>query len=208
MDDDIAERLARRLDQLGLADQLGEAGLPTFHRDVAGRARWIDPGTGEPLTAAQLDDLDRLLRQEGEEPDHAVPVALVQLRRRAQVRARLLTSEWLDYEALARRRGASVNATRFALHKAAETHQVLLVPHGEGVVVPGFQLTAHGAVRPALLPVLQPLLVVGMDPWRVWGWLTEPAALLGGLVPHEVAGDPEHADVVRRAALALARRSG
>lgn len=203
----LAQQLAQWLEGLGLVEQLGAAGLPTFQRAADGTVTWTDPGTGRPLTREQLDDLDRLLRQQGDDPAHAVPVALVQLRRLAQVRERLLASEWLDYESLALRRGASVNATRFAVHKASDNQELLVVPHGERVVVPGFQLTDEGRLRPELEPVLRPLLDAGMDPWRVWGWLTEPAGLLGGLVPQEVAGDPEHSDVVRRAARALAERS-
>ncbi|QIK77137.1 hypothetical protein [Nocardioides piscis] len=205
--DDNGERLAQWIEALGLTEQLGEAGLPSFVRDPGGRPQWSDPRTGEPLTREQLAELDRVLHQEGTEPAHAVPVALVKLRRLAQVRERLLASERLDYAAVAQRRGCSVNAARFALHKAAGAHEVLLVPHGEGVIVPAFQLTPDGDVRRDLLPVLRPLLAAGMDPWRAWGWLTEPVALLGGLVPAQVADDPEHADVVRRAALALAERS-
>ena len=205
--DDLAERLAGWLELLGLAEQLGAAGLPTFRRTADGTARWSDPGTGAPLTADQLADLDRVLHRQGDEPARAVPVSLVQLRRLAQVRERLLASAWFDYDSLAQQRGATVNATRFAVHKAADEHTLLVVPHGERVVVPGFQLTGDGQLRPELEPVLHSLLVVGMDPWRVWGWLTEPAGLLGGLVPQVVAGDPEHAEVVRRAARALAERS-
>ena len=55
--------------------------------------------------------------------------------------------------------------------------------------------------------VLNPLLASGMDPWRIWGWLCEPAALLGGLVPTEAAGDPEQVEVVIAAAQALGRTS-
>ena len=36
------------------------------------------------------------------------------------------------------------------------------------------------------------------------GWLTQPAALLGGQVPHEAAQDPEEAAIVRHAAVRLA----
>lgn len=204
--DDTSARLAHWLDGLGLADQLAAAGLPTFERAADGTVTWTDPGTGAPLTPEQLADLDRLLHREGEDRGHAVPVALVQLRRLAQVRQRLLASDVEDYESLARRRGETVNATRFAVHKASAEHALLVVPLGERVVVPSFQLTAEGELRPELAPVLEPLLAAGMDPWRLWGWVTQPAALLGGLVPQEVAGDPEHADVVRGAARALAER--
>lgn len=205
---DTPTRLADWLDRLGLTQQLAPAGLPTFVRADDGTVTWTDPGTGDPLTPDQLADLDRVLHQDGDDRAHAVPLALVRLRRLAQVRERLLDSEVLDYDALAGCRGASLNATRFAVHKARDQHALLVVTDGERVVVPAFQLRADGHLRSELEPVLRPLLASGMDPWRVWGWLTEPVALLGGLVPQEVAADPEHADVVRRAAEALAERAG
>ena len=49
--DGTRERLAAWLEQLGLVDHLGEAGLPTMTRDAAGRAVWTDPGTGADLSA-------------------------------------------------------------------------------------------------------------------------------------------------------------
>jgi hypothetical protein len=200
------ERLAAWLEELGLVDQLGAAGLPTVERDADGRARWTDPGTGAPLTADQLADLERLLRSEGSEPRHAVPVQLVQLARRARVREQLLASPWFTYETLAEVRGASVDATRFAVHKAHGEHRLLLAAADERTLVPAFQLTAGGEVRPELVPVLQALLGARMDPWDAWAWLTAPAALLGGLVPERAAADPADGDLVRHAANRLAER--
>lgn len=205
--DATGERLAAWLEQLGLVDQLGPAGLPTFERDLAGIARWRDPGTGRPLSADQLADLDRVLHADGDEPDRAVPVTLVQLRHRARVRAALLDSPVHDYRSLARLRGASVDATRFAVHKAAARGGLLVLAHEGGTIVPAFQLDADGELRAELAPVLEPLLAAGMDPWQVWGWLTRPAALLGGQVPERAVADPEEAPLVRHAAVRLAERA-
>lgn len=197
-------RLAAWLEELGLADQLAPAGLPTFERDLGGAVVWRDPGTGDPLTPDQVADLDRVLHQDGDEPAHAVPLALVQLRRQAQVRADLLASPWHSYASLAEVRGSSENAARFAVHKAAERNALLVVAHDGGTLVPAFQLTDAGELRDELAPVLEPLLAARMDPWRVWAWLTQPAGLLGGQVPHEAARDPEEAAIVRHAAVRLA----
>lgn len=202
-----AQRLARWLEDLGLADQLAAAGLPTFERGPDGTVRWQDPRTGSPLTPEQLADLDRLLHSAGDEPAHAVPLALVQLRRRARVRGELLAGQWHTYAGLAALRGASENATRFAVHKAAERHSLLVVPHEGGTLVPAFQLTGSGELRPELGAVLEPLLAAGMDPWEVWSWLTQPAGLLGGAVPHELARDEAELPVVRHAAVRLAERA-
>lgn len=201
------DQLADWLEGLGLADHLAAAGLPSFERDLAGIARWRDPSTGAALSADQLADLDRMLHQDGDEPAYAVPLGLVQLRRQAQVRAALLSSPTHTYAGLAQIRGVSENAARFAVHKAAERGALLVVPHEGAVLVPAFQLTDAGELRPELGAVLEPLLTSAMDPWQVWAWLTQPAALLGGLVPHEAARDEDEAPIVRHAAVRLAERA-
>jgi hypothetical protein len=175
-------------------------------RSADGRARWRDPRTGAPLTAGQLADLDAVLHRQGTEPEHAVPVALVVLARQARLRTELLGSPSYTYETLAGLRGATLESTRFAVHKAASTHRLLVVPAADGALVPAFQLTADGEVRPELAPVLEPLLAARMDPWRLWAWLTRPAALLGGLVPEQAVTDPDTADLVLHAAVRLAEQ--
>ncbi|GIN05497.1 hypothetical protein Pve01_71550 [Planomonospora venezuelensis] len=201
----LAEELADWLEGLGLADQLAAAGLPTYDRD-GGAVRWTEPATGDQLDHERLVELDRLLRSQGEDPAYAVPLALVRLRRESRVRQELLDGGWLDYAGVAQLRGVSTNAARFAVHKAAERRTLLVVGHEGAVLVPSFQLDEAGEVRTELLTVLEPLLV-SVDPWRAWIWLTTPAALLGGAVPHEAARDPEELPVVQRAAVALAERS-
>jgi hypothetical protein len=204
--DDLGDRLARWLEDLGLSDQLADAGLPTYDR-ANGVVRWREPGTVEPLSDERLADLDRQLRAQGDDPAHGVPVALVRLRREAAVRAALLEDGWLDYAGVAALRGTSENAARFALHKAASRRAVLLVQQDGATLVPSFQLDDAGEVRTELLAVLETLLAADVDPWRAWIWLTTPAGLLGGAVPHEAARDPEELPVVERAAVALAERA-
>ncbi|KQV77770.1 hypothetical protein ASC64_02795 [Nocardioides sp. Root122] len=205
-DGDTGERLAAWLEQLGLADQLAAAGLPTYDR-ADGVVRWREPATVEPLSAERLADLDRQLRAQGDDPSVAVPVDLVRLRREARVRSALLADGWLDYAGVAALRGLSVDAARFALHKAASRRTLLLVQQDGATLVPSFQLDSAGEVRAELLAVLETLLSAGVDPWRAWIWLTTPAGLLGGAVPHEAARDPEELPVVQRAAVALAERT-
>ena len=146
------ERLATWLEQLGLSAHLATAGLPTFTRDESGRAAWTDPGTGEPLTEHQLLQLDALLHSDGTEPQHAVPVQLLQLARQAWLREQLLASPWHTYATLAELRGATTEATRFAVHKAGGEHRLLVVAEGERTLVPAFQLTTEGEPRPDLAP--------------------------------------------------------
>ena len=205
-DEQVGEELAAWLERLGLAGQLAAAGLPTYDR-ADGVVRWREPGTLEPLGADRLAELDRLLRSIGDDPAHAVPVELVRLRRDARVRADLLEGGWTDYAGVARMRGVSENAARFAVHKAAERRTLLIVQHEGGTLVPTFQLDAAGEVREELLAVIEPLLAASVDPWRAWIWLTTPAGLLGGAVPQVAARDPEEIAFVQRAAIALAERA-
>jgi len=204
--DDRAERLATWLEELGLSEQLAEAGLPTYERDADGVAWWTDPRTGEPLDDGQLADLDALLHQEGDEPGHAVPVTLVQLRRRARLREQLLADGWHSYASLGELRGTSEDATRFAVHQAFNRGALLVVPHRTTSIVPAFQLDHGGQLRAELGPVIEPLLTARMDPWTAWAWLTRPVALLSGTVPEVAARDPQEALIVRHAALRLAER--
>ncbi|GAA2139905.1 hypothetical protein GCM10009844_09110 [Nocardioides koreensis] len=203
---ELGERLASWLEELDLATHLAAAGLPTFERDAQGRAAWREPGTGAPLTLDRLEELDRVLHSEGSDPQHAVPVPLVLIARQARLRGELLASSWFTYETLAELRGASLEATRFAVHKAAQSHRLLVVTADERALVPAFQLTAAGEPRPELVAVLEPLLAARMDPWRAWSWLTQPAGLLGGQVPERAAADPASVDLVAHAAVRLAER--
>lgn len=206
VDLELADRIADWLSDLHLGEHLAEAGLPTYERDAEGHAHWTDPATGKAMTTAQLEGLDRQLHSDGSDPEHAVPVALLQLRRRAKVRAELVASPCFTYESLAELRGATVNATRFAVHKASAAHTLLLVANDERTLIPAFQFTTGGDPRPEIEALLRPLLGAGMEPWNAWAWLTQPAALLGGQVPERAAADPDEAGLATHAAVRLAER--
>ena len=175
-------------------------------RDGPGRAVWTDPGTRQPLSGDQLEQLDRLLHSEGSEPEHAVPVPLLVIARQARLRSELLASPWHTYETLASVaappwRPPGSRCTRPATSTGCSSWR----PTRARWCRPSSS-TARGEVRAELLPVLEPLLAAGMDPWRVWAWLTQPAALLSGQVPERAAADPEDAEVVVHAAVRLAER--
>lgn len=204
---DRGERLAAWLEELGLAGQLAAAGLPSFVRRDDGSVEWTEPDGETPLDPERLAQLEALLHAEGDDPAHAVPVGLVALRRQARVRSGLLDGGWLTYAAVGELRGVSEDAARFAVHRAHQRHALLLVQDDGRTLVPSFQLDAGGGVRAELLAVLEPLLAAGTDPWLVWTWLTTPAGLLGGRVPHEAARDADEAPLVRYAAVRLAERT-
>lgn len=201
----LADQVASWLEGLGLDEHLAEAGLPTFVRDEDGRALWHE-ANGEPLTPERLHLLSTSLRSQGDEPEHAVPVPLVLLARKARLRAALSAGQEPGYDRVAALRGATVNATRFAVHKAKAAGELLLVVAGERVLLPDFQFDSAGRVRAELVPVLTPLLTAEMDPWDAWIWLTQPAGLLGGDIPERLAADPEEAALVAHAAVRLAER--
>lgn len=205
-DDSTGERLAAWLGSLGLLDYLADAGILVLTRDAEGRPVWTDPGTGDRLDEVRLGDLERQLRQQGDDPRHGVPVPLVQAAHLARVRRDLLDSDWYTYESLADLRGTSVDATRFAVTRAAAEHRLLVVETELAMLVPAFQLTDAGDPRPELAPLLEPLLAARTDPWRTWGWLVQPAALLGGEVPARAALDPDLAPSAAHAARRMAAR--
>lgn len=67
---------------------------------------------------------------------------------------------------------------------AAEAPPAALTVVVEGrAVAPAFQLTATGAVRPELVPILAVLRAGAVRPWTSWVWLTTPTGLLSGGVP-------------------------
>lgn len=206
LDPSLAEQTAAWLEALGLDEHLAEAGLPTFIRDDDGLVLWHDVDGQTPLSVERLLQLDRSLRSQGDDPTHAVPVPLVLLARKARLRRVLYEAEQPGYDRLAAVRGTSVNATRFAAHKAKESADLLLVAAGDEVLLPAFQFDGAGQVRTELAPVLRALLGAGMDPWDAWIWLTQPAGLLGGEVPEQLAADPDEAELVAHAAVRLAER--
>ncbi|MBS44120.1 MAG: hypothetical protein CMH83_13340 [Nocardioides sp.] len=209
VDDDPGRRLADWLDGLGLLPFLDEAGLPTVERTADGTATWRDPLTDAVLSDAEVVDVEQRLRAHGTDPRYGVPVPLVQVARQARVRAELLASPTYTYATLAALRGTTENAVRYDVAAAARDRRLLLVPADRWTpeaLVPGFQLVADGTPREELAPVLEPLLRAGGDPWLLWGWLTRPAGLLGGLVPERAAADRDDHELVVAAAIRLSER--
>ncbi len=188
---------------------------PTSSRPPACRPTsgtpWASPGATGDTGDAAVRRADRRagrappVRRRRPEPRR--PGGLVRLRREGRARARSCRRRWYDYAEVGRLRGVSENAARFALHKAADRRAVLLVQNDAATLVPPSSSTRTGQVRQELLTVLEPLLAARIDPWRTWIWLTSPAALLGGAVPHEAARDADELPLVQRAAVALAERA-
>src|SRR3954453_16525750 len=65
---------------------------------------------------------------------------------------------------------------------------VITAPHDGRAIVPAFQFTAVGALRPKLRPLLDALVAGGVDGWQLWTSPSSPSSLLSGGVPDEVGG--------------------
>jgi hypothetical protein len=115
------------------------------------------------------------------------------------MQAALLDSGALDQAALRALRGdTDADATQAWVLQQGTA--LLAVSGPQGKVYPAFQFTEAGDVRPELAPHVATLQDSGVTPWITWRWLTEPASLLSGEIPHEVmVTDP------RRAATATER---
>jgi len=87
---------------------------------------------------------------------------------------------------LARRRGEDLADTRMWLARQVGDRALITVPHDGPAIVPAFQFTAVGALRPKLRPLLDALVAGGGDGWQLWTWPSSPSSLLSGGVPDEV----------------------
>lgn len=125
----------------------------------------------------------------------APPAALLQARRLAAHRARLVAAGAYSHADLAALHdSARESSTRTWLTRRREQRVLFTVKFDGRTLVPAFQLDQHGQPRVELTPLLRVLLDTGIDGWTLWTWLTSPAALLSGEVPERVAtSNPQRA---------------
>jgi hypothetical protein len=147
--------------------------------------------------AETRDEVVRVLM--GSRVEVMPPAALEQARRLAAHRRALLEQPAFDHGTLAELRGdREESATRTWVARRRREGTLFTVTVANRTVIPAFQLTVTGEVRPELRDPLRTLTGAGLDPWTVWTWLTSPATLLDGEVPAEWAAD--HPDEVAAAA--------
>ena len=116
--------------------------------------------------------------------DLVQPASLEQARRMAQVKLTLLASPAYTYDTLAEvRSDRSVGTTRKWVSRQLDKGSIVLVSQDGRVVLPAFQFTQDGTVRPELVPVLTVLMAAGVKSWELWVWLTMSSSLLSGGVP-------------------------
>ena len=116
------------------------------------------------------------------------PASVAQAQRLATHRDALLATPVLTYDTLQLLRGdpkESSTRTWFARRRA--DHAVFAVTHHGRTIIPAFQLDQLGQPRPDLQPMLDVLLINGIDGWPLWTWLTSPTSLLSGQTPESVA---------------------
>jgi hypothetical protein len=123
------------------------------------------------------------------------PASVAQAVRLAAHRGSLLAGEVFTHETLQQLRGdRQVSSTRTWVTRRRAARELFTVTHDGQTIVPAFQFTAEGKLRPELQPMLEALIDGGVDGWQLWTWLTSASSFLSGEVPHEVArNQPERA---------------
>jgi hypothetical protein len=166
------------------------------HVEVRGRSASEVSEALQLLDAARLVQRGRataaaadLLRAMAGARMAAVPVAsLAQAQRLAALKATLLDQGAYNSDQLTVVRHASgASSVRTWLARAREAHKLFAVKEGGRTLVPAFQLTEAGEIRPEISALLGPLLTAGIDGWQLWAWLTSPTSLLSGQAPVDVA---------------------
>ena len=128
------------------------------------------------------------------------PPASVRIAQRlASRRDALLTTPTFSSATLAQLRGQQDSSARTWFYRQQKKGRLFSVIHHGEVVIPAFQLTDIGDVRPELAAMIEPLRQAGVDGWAIWNWLTSPTSWLSGQTPEAVAGkEPDRAATAAR----------
>jgi hypothetical protein len=163
--------------------------------------------TLERLTTQRLA-LDRLLEALTPEEGPPTPAAVLQVRRNAEVRKRLLdefgaftSAEVADLAgSTAENRSATANRWR-------QEQRIFGVRHHDTVYYPGFQFAGDGRPLPVVRDVLEVLSAHRLTDWEVALWFTAATSSLGDRRPVDLLSDDPDA-VVEAARLEVAPVSG
>jgi hypothetical protein len=118
--------------------------------------------------------------------ENLLPTQLVRAGQRdAAMRAWLLSTGYVTYATLARRRGGSVNAARAFVARGRAANRVFTVRHEARTLIPALLFDEVGRVT-AVSRAVEVLRPVGVDGWALWGWLATPSGWLSGRVPAEI----------------------
>jgi hypothetical protein len=121
----------------------------------------------------------------------------------AEHRLDLVRSGCLTYGELAKRRATSETAARSWVSR--HRGQLLVVSSGGRSVVPSFQLTEHGELRPRVAEINAILKDDDtMDDWSRWAWWHSRTSFLSGASPIDVV--KENVTRVRTAARRMTAR--
>lgn len=122
------------------------------------------------------------------------PASVRGAQRLAARRDALLTTPAFSHATLAKLRGQKVSSSRTWFYRQQSKGRTFAVSRKGQTVIPAFQMTDTGDVRPELAPLIAPLQTAGLDGWAIWQWLTSPTAWLSGETPERVAvTDPDRA---------------
>jgi hypothetical protein len=151
---------------------------------------------------ASVEDMVRVMTPSIVDVDPVPRAAVDQARRRAGLRASLLSQGAFTYRALAEGRGTNEAAARQSVRRARGKHLLFSVVHDGETLVPAFLLDEDLDPRPIYRSAIEALTKIGEDGWALWAWFTTPSAWLDGEVPAQLAeSDAERvAEAARRRA--------
>lgn len=108
----------------------------------------------------------------------------------------LLATPTLTLADLARVRGQQESSARAWFYRQKARGALFSVTYSGTTLIPAFQLSRDGNVRPELQGLITPLQAAEFDSWTIWHWLTSPTGWLSGETPEQVSvDDPERARV-------------
>ncbi|MGH3002912.1 MAG: hypothetical protein ACRDM1_09690 [Gaiellaceae bacterium] len=163
---------------------------------------------GLERVARQRLTLERLLDALTPEERPPSPAAVLQVRRNAEARKRLLEEFGaLTSTEVAELAGSTAANRSATANRWRQEHRIFGVRHHDVVYYPGFQFGSDGRPLPVLRDVLDVLSAHGLTDWEIALWFTTSARSLGDRRPVDLlAADP--GAVVEAARLEVAPVSG
>jgi hypothetical protein len=102
----------------------------------------------------------------------------------------------VDYAGLAEGRGGTILAARQWVKRQRGTGRLFVVDHGNGTLIPSFQLDEVFDLNRHVAPVIHALVDFGMHGWAIWQWFTASNPWIDAR-PVDVIGTPALEAAVR-----------
>ncbi len=134
-----------------------------------------------------VEDMARAMIPSILDVDPIPRAAVDQARRRARLRAALLSQGAHTYRALAEGRGSNEAAVRQFVRRARRKNLLFTVFHDGKTLVPAFLLDEDLEPKRFYRGAIDVLTTAGEDSWALWAWFTTPSGWLDGQVPVQLA---------------------